>query len=64
LVRKIKGRDESERLDRDKNVISKWILEKQVGWVWIGLIWLRIERGSGSCEHCINIGFHKRGEKS
>jgi hypothetical protein len=30
---------------------KKWLLERQDGVVWTGLIWLRIETSGGSCEH-------------
>jgi hypothetical protein len=28
-------------------IILKWILDKEVGAIWTGLIWLRIERSGG-----------------
>jgi hypothetical protein len=38
----MKGRDQSEDLGTDGSIILKWILEKEVGKVWTGFIWVRI----------------------
>jgi hypothetical protein len=40
LVGKPQGKKPSKDLDIDENVILQWILEKQCGKWWIGLIWL------------------------
>jgi hypothetical protein len=39
------GRDHSEDQDVGGWIILKWILERQDGMVWTGLIWLRM----GTC---------------
>jgi hypothetical protein len=41
----LKGGDCFEHLGIDGKIILKWILEKQVGKLWTGFIWLRI----GTC---------------
>jgi hypothetical protein len=38
----VKGGDHSEDGGVDGRIILKWILEKEGGLVWTGLIWLRI----------------------
>jgi hypothetical protein len=47
----LKGRNQLEVLGID-GIILKWILEKFVGKVWTGFMWLKIETGGGL--------FHKR----
>jgi hypothetical protein len=47
----LKGRDHSEDLGVDGNEILKCISGKQIWRMWIGLIWPRIAKGGGSCEH-------------
>jgi hypothetical protein len=42
-----KERDHWEDLDLHGKIKLKWILEKQNGKVWTGLIWLRIETSGG-----------------
>jgi hypothetical protein len=42
-----KVRDHWEDLDIGGWTILKWILEGEVGMVWIGLIWLRIGTSGG-----------------
>jgi hypothetical protein len=37
----LKGRDHLEDLGVDEKITSEWILGKQDGKVWTGLIWLR-----------------------
>jgi hypothetical protein len=39
------GRDHSENLEVDGNIVIEWILGKQGGKLWIGFIWLRIGIG-------------------
>jgi hypothetical protein len=42
LIRKPEGKTvHSENLGLDGRIISEWILEKQGGKFWTGLIWLR-----------------------
>jgi hypothetical protein len=48
-----KERDHWEDQDVGGWTILKWMLERQDGMVWIGLIWLRIGPVEGSCEHGI-----------
>jgi hypothetical protein len=36
---------------RWEDITLRWILGKQVLWMWIGFIWLRIGIRAGSCEH-------------
>jgi hypothetical protein len=48
-----KERDHCEDQDVGQWTILKWILERQDGMVWIGLIWLRIGTSGGTCEHGI-----------
>jgi len=38
----MKGRDHSEDLDLDWEIILEWILGKLDGRMWTGCIWLRI----------------------
>jgi hypothetical protein len=46
----------------DGGIILEGISEKQDGWLWIGLIWLRTETMAGCCEHgdegsgCVKCG--------
>jgi hypothetical protein len=47
----LKERDNSEDLGVDRRMILEWTLEKQVGKVWIGFLWLRMGPVAGSCEH-------------
>jgi hypothetical protein len=42
-----KGRDHSEDLGVDGKIILEWILGKQGGKVWTGLIWLRLGTSGG-----------------
>jgi hypothetical protein len=42
-----KERDHWEDLDVGEWTILKWILEREDGMVWIGLIWLRIGTSGG-----------------
>jgi hypothetical protein len=42
LVGNLKGRDYSEDLGVDRKILLQWILGKQGGKVWTGLIWLRV----------------------
>jgi hypothetical protein len=42
-----KGKDHSEDRGVSGRMGSKWILERLVGRVWSGFIWLRIETGGG-----------------
>jgi hypothetical protein len=37
-----KERDRYEDLDIDERIILRWILEKEHGEFWAGLVWLRI----------------------
>jgi hypothetical protein len=46
-----KERDHWENQDIDGRTILKYILERYVEVVWIGLMWLRIGNGGGSCDH-------------
>jgi hypothetical protein len=39
----MKGRDHFEDLGIDWMIVLKWMLGEQVGRVWSGFIWLRIE---------------------
>jgi hypothetical protein len=41
-LKNLKGRDQSENLDRDERIILDCILRTKVGKVWNGCIWLRI----------------------
>jgi hypothetical protein len=43
----MKGRDHSEDLSIDGNVMLKWIFGKQGERMWIGFIWLRIGASGG-----------------
>jgi hypothetical protein len=43
----LKGRDHSKDLGVDGKITSEWILEKQGGKAWSGLIWLRIGTSDG-----------------
>jgi hypothetical protein len=43
----LKGRDHSEDLGVDGEIISGWILGKSGGKVWTGFIWLRIGTSDG-----------------
>jgi hypothetical protein len=47
LVGKHEGRDHSEDLGVDGNLILEWILGTMGGKVWTGLIWLRIGTSGG-----------------
>jgi hypothetical protein len=42
-----KERDHQEDLDVGGSVILRWILEKQYGILWTGLIWLGIRTSGG-----------------
>jgi hypothetical protein len=42
-----KERDHWEDQDVDGWTILKWILDRQDGMVWIGLIWLRVRTSGG-----------------
>jgi hypothetical protein len=42
-----KERDHYEDLDISGSIILKWILERQDGVVWTGLIWLSIGTSGG-----------------
>jgi hypothetical protein len=56
LVGKPEGMRPLEDLDVDGWIILKWVLERQVGVVWIGLIWPRIETYEMLF---LTFGFHK-----
>jgi hypothetical protein len=43
-----KEREHEEDLDVCGRIILEWILERYVGVVWTGLIWLRIGTSGGS----------------
>jgi hypothetical protein len=47
LVGKPEGKSHCEDQDVGGRTILKWILERQDGVVWIGLIWLRIGTSRG-----------------
>jgi hypothetical protein len=47
LVGNLKGKDQMKVLGADLRIIIKWILEKQGGRLWTGLIWLRIQSSDG-----------------
>jgi hypothetical protein len=38
---KLKGIDCLENVGTDERIILEWILEKEVGMVWTGFIWIR-----------------------
>jgi hypothetical protein len=38
----LKGRDESENLEVDGEIILEWFLRKEGGYEWIGCIWFRM----------------------
>jgi hypothetical protein len=40
-------RDHLGDLDVDRRIILEWILEKFIGKVWTGFIWLRIRTSGG-----------------
>jgi hypothetical protein len=42
-----KGRDKSEDLGVDGEIILEWILGKECGKLWTGFIWLRIGTNGG-----------------
>jgi hypothetical protein len=43
----LKGRDHLEDMGLDEKMILEWILEKQGGKGWTGVIWLRIGTSGG-----------------
>jgi hypothetical protein len=47
LVGQPEGKNHLQELDIGGKTILKWILERQDGLVWIGLIWLRIGTSGG-----------------
>jgi len=47
LVGKPEGRDPSEDLGVEVRIILQWILGRQGGKVWTGLIWLRLGTNGG-----------------
>jgi hypothetical protein len=44
----LKGRDHSENLGVGRRITLEWILGKEDGEVWTGLIWIRIRTNGGS----------------
>jgi hypothetical protein len=44
---KLKVRVHMEDLNIDKRIILDWILEKEGGEAWTGLVWLRIRTSGG-----------------
>jgi hypothetical protein len=48
---KVRRKDITRKTDIGGTVILKWILERQDGAVWIGLMWLKTGTSAGSCEH-------------
>jgi hypothetical protein len=44
LIGEPERRDHLENIGVKGKIILEWIFEKQDGRVWIGLMWLRIER--------------------
>jgi hypothetical protein len=50
-LEKVKEKSYFEDLRTGGKTVLKWILEKQIGRVWTGFIWLKIGQVVGSCEH-------------
>jgi hypothetical protein len=47
LSKSLRKRDHSEDLGADGKIILKWILDKEIGRVWNGFIWLRMGTNGG-----------------
>jgi hypothetical protein len=51
LVGKPEGKRPRNSPNVGQRIILKWVLEKQGGVVWTGLIWFTIGNSGGPCEY-------------